>query len=266
MIRKEIEAIVAQMTLEEKASLCSGEDFWHTKQVERLGVPQVMVSDGPHGLRKQKDEADATEMNDSITAVCYPAGCASASSFNRALLKEMGEALGESCQAEGVSVILGPAVNIKRSPLCGRNFEYYSEDPYLAGEIATGFIQGVQSKNVGTSIKHYMANSQENRRLTSDSKIDERTMREIYMPAFETAVKESQPWTVMCSYNRINGIYAAEHKYLLTDVLRDEWGFEGIVVSDWGAVNDRVEGVKAGLDLEMPSSCGANDKMIVKLF
>ena len=264
MTRKEIEAIVAQMTLDEKASLCSGEDFWHTKQVERLGVPQVMVSDGPHGLRKQKDEADATEMNDSITAVCYPAGCASASSFNRALLKEMGEAIGESCQAEGVSVILGPAVNIKRSPLCGRNFEYYSEDPYLAGEIATGFIQGVQSKNVGTSIKHYMANSQENRRLTSDSKIDERTMREIYMPAFETAVKESQPWTVMCSYNRINGIYAAEHKYLLTDVLRDEWGFEGIVVSDWGAVNDRVEGVKAGLDLEMPSSCGANDKMIVK--
>lgn len=264
MTRKEIEAIVAQMTLEEKASLCSGEDFWHTKAVERLGVPRIMVSDGPHGLRKQKDEADASEMNDSITAVCYPAGCASASSFDRNLLQKMGEAIGESCQAEGVSVILGPAVNIKRSPLCGRNFEYYSEDPYLAGEIATGFIKGVQSKHVGTSIKHYMANSQENRRLTADSMVDERTMREIYMPAFEAAVKESQPWTVMCSYNRINGIYAAENKYLLTDVLRDEWGFDGIVVSDWGAVNDRVEGVKAGLDLEMPSSCGVNDALIVE--
>lgn len=264
MTRKEIEAIVAQMTLEEKASLCSGEDFWHTKAVERLGVPRIMVSDGPHGLRKQKDEADASEMNDSITAVCYPAGCASASSFDRNLLQKMGEAIGESCQAEGVSVILGPAVNIKRSPLCGRNFEYYSEDPYLAGEMATGFIKGVQSKHVGTSIKHYMANSQENRRLTADSMVDERTMREIYMPAFEAAVKESQPWTVMCSYNRINGIYAAENKYLLTDVLRDEWGFDGIVVSDWGAVNDRVEGVKAGLDLEMPSSCGVNDALIVE--
>lgn len=264
MTRKEIEAIVAQMTLEEKASLCSGEDFWHTKAVERLGVPQVKVSDGPHGLRKQKDEADASEMNDSIIAVCYPAGCASASSFDRALINQMGEAIGEACQAEGVSIILGPAVNIKRSPLCGRNFEYYSEDPYLAGEIATGFIKGVQSKHVGTSIKHYMANSQENRRLTSDSKMDERTMREIYMPAFETAVKESKPWTVMCSYNRINGTYAAENKYLLTDVLRDEWGFDGFVVSDWGAVNDRVAGVKAGLDLEMPSSCGVNDRLIVE--
>ncbi len=264
MTRCEIEKIVAQMTLEEKASLCSGEDFWHTKAVERLGVPRIMVSDGPHGLRKQKDEADVSEMNDSITAVCYPAGCASAASFDRNLLHKMGEAIGESCQAEGVSVILGPAVNIKRSPLCGRNFEYYSEDPYLAGEIATSFIKGVQSQNVGTSIKHYMANSQENRRLTSDSRIDERTMREIYMPAFETAVKESKPWTVMCSYNKINGIYAAEHEYLLTKVLRDEWGFDGFVVSDWGAVNDRVAGVKAGLDLEMPSSCGVNDKLIVE--
>ncbi len=264
MTRCEIEKIVAQMTLEEKASLCSGEDFWHTKAVERLGVPRIMVSDGPHGLRKQKDEADVSEMNDSITAVCYPAGCASAASFDRNLLHKMGEAIGESCQAEGVSVILGPAVNIKRSPLCGRNFEYYSEDPYLAGEIATSFIKGVQSQNVGTSIKHYMANSQENRRLTSDSRIDERTMREIYMPAFETAVKESKPWTVMCSYNKINGIYAAEHDYLLTKVLRDEWGFDGFVVSDWGAVNERVAGVKAGLDLEMPSSCGVNDKLIVE--
>lgn len=264
MTRKEIEAIVAQMTVEEKASLCSGGDFWHTKAIERLGVPAMMVSDGPHGLRKQKDEGDHLGVNDSIVAVCYPAGCASASSFDRDLLNEMGQAIGEACQAEGVGVILGPAVNIKRSPLCGRNFEYYSEDPYVAGEIAASYIKGVQSKKVGTSIKHFMANSQETRRMSSDSRIDERTMREIYMPAFETAVKESKPWTVMCSYNRINGTYAAEHKNLLTDVLRDEWGFDGFVVSDWGAVNDRVAGIKAGLDLEMPPSCGVNDKLIEK--
>jgi len=264
MTRKEIEEIVAQMTVEEKASLCSGGDFWHTKAIERLGVPAMMVSDGPHGLRKQKDEGDHLGVNDSIVAVCYPAGCASASSFDRALLNEMGQAIGESCQAEGVGVILGPAVNIKRSPLCGRNFEYYSEDPYVAGEIAASYIKGVQSKNVGTSIKHFMANSQETRRMSSDSRIDERTMREIYMPAFERAVKEAKPWTVMCSYNRINGTYAAENKTLLTDVLRDEWGFDGFVVSDWGAVNDRVAGVKAGLDLEMPPSCGVNDKLIEK--
>lgn len=264
MTRKEIEEIVAQMTVEEKASLCSGEDFWHTKAVERLGVPAMMVSDGPHGLRKQKDEGDHLGVNDSIVAVCYPAGCASAASFDRELLKKMGEALGESCQAEGVGVILGPAVNIKRSPLCGRNFEYYSEDPYVAGEMASGLIEGVQSKNVGTSIKHFMANNQETRRMSSDSRVDERTMRELYMPAFETAVKKTQPWTVMCSYNRINGTYAAENKMVLTDILRDEWGFEGFVVSDWGAVNDRVAGVKAGLDLEMPASNGVNDKLIEK--
>ncbi len=227
-------------------------------------MPAMMVSDGPHGLRKQKDEGDHLGVNDSIVAVCYPTGCASASSFNRELLMEMGRAIGEACQAEGVGVILGPAVNIKRSPLCGRNFEYYSEDPYVAGEMAASYIKGVQSKNVGTSIKHFMANSQETRRMSSDSRIDERTMREIYMPAFEKAVKESKPWTVMCSYNRINGTYAAENKKLLTDVLRDEWGFDGFVVSDWGAVNDRVAGVKAGLDLEMPPSCGVNDKLIEK--
>ena len=258
MTAEKIREIISQMTLEEKASLCSGGDFWHTKAVERLDVPAMMVSDGPHGLRKQKDEGDHLGVNDSIVAVCYPTGCASASSFNRELLTEMGRAIGEACQAEGVGVILGPAVNIKRSPLCGRNFEYYSEDPYVAGEMAASYIKGVQSKNVGTSIKHFMANSQETRRMSSDSRIDERTMREIYMPAFEKAVKESKPWTVMCSYNRINGTYAAENKKLLTDVLRDEWGFDGFVVSDWGAVNDRVAGVKAGLDLEMPPSCGVN--------
>ncbi len=264
MTRKELEKIVAQMTVEEKASLCSGGDFWHTKKIDRLGVPQMMMSDGPHGLRKQREGGDHLGVNESIQAVCFPTGCASASSFDRALLQEMGDAIGEACQAEGVGVVLGPAVNIKRSPLCGRNFEYYSEDPYAAGEIAASYIKGAQGRKVGTSIKHFMGNSQETRRMTSDSKIDERTMKEIYLPAFETAVKREQPWTVMCSYNRINGTYAAENKELLTDILRDEWGFEGFVVSDWGAVNDRVEGVKAGLELEMPASCGVNDTLIMK--
>ncbi len=264
MTRKELEELCAKMTLEEKAGLCSGSDFWHTKPVERLGIPAMMVSDGPHGLRKQKDEGDHLGVNDSIKAVCFPTGCTIAASFDKDLIREMGEALGTSCQAEGVGVILGPAVNIKRSPLCGRNFEYYSEDPYVAGEMAVSYIAGVQSKNVGTSIKHFMANSQETRRMTSDSRVNERTMREIYLPAFETAVKKSHPWTVMCSYNRVNGIYAAENKWLLTDLLRDEWGFDGFVVSDWGAVNDRVAGVKAGLDLEMPPSSGVNDRLIVE--
>lgn len=260
----DVKKIVAQMTLEEKAGICSGADFWHTKGVERLGVPQMMVSDGPHGLRKQDLEADHLGINESIKAVCFPAGCATAASFDRDLLYTMGQALGNECQAEGVGVILGPAVNIKRSPLCGRNFEYYSEDPYLAGEIAANHINGVQSKNIGTSLKHFLANNQEHRRMTSSSEIDDRTIREIYLAGFEGAVKQAKPWTVMCSYNRINGVYAAENKTYLTDVLRGEWGFDGFVVSDWGAVNDRIADIKAGLDLEMPSSYGLTDKMIVE--
>ena len=258
-----IRSLIAEMTLEEKAGLCSGADFWHTKAVERLGVPASMVSDGPHGLRKQDDGADHLGVNDSIEAVCFPAGCATAASFDKALVNRMGRAIGESCQHEKLSVVLGPAVNIKRSPLCGRNFEYLSEDPYLAGEMAAAYIQGVQSRNVGTSIKHFAANSQEHRRMSSSSDADERTLREIYFPAFETAVKKAQPWTVMCSYNRINGVYASENRWLLTDVLRDEWGFEGYVMSDWGATADRAVGVHAGLDLEMPSSGGINDRKIV---
>ena len=264
MTRKGLKELVAKMTLEEKAAMCSGADFWHTEAVERLGIPAMMVSDGPHGLRKQDQEADNLGVNDSIKAVCFPAGCGTAASFNRELITKMGEALGEECQAEGVGVILGPAVNIKRSPLCGRNFEYYSEDPYVASEIAGALIAGVQSKNVGTSIKHFLANNQEHRRLSSSSEIDERTLREIYLAAFEGAVKKQKPWTVMCSYNRINGTYAAENKEMLTDVLRKEWGFDGFVVSDWGAVNDRVPDLEAGLDLEMPSSGGVNDRLIVE--
>ncbi len=260
---EEIRKLVAQMTLEEKAGLLSGEDFWHTKAVERLGVPQTMVSDGPHGLRKQDLEGDHLGINDSIKAVCFPAASATAASFDPDMLEKMGEALGESCQHEKLSVLLGPAVNIKRSPLCGRNFEYFSEDPYLTGKMATALIKGIQSKNVGTSIKHFALNSQEHRRMSSSSDCDERTIREIYFPAFEMAVKEAQPWTVMCSYNRINGVYASENPWLLTDVLRKEWGFEGYVMSDWGAVSNRVEGVKAGLDLEMPASGGVNDRKVV---
>ena len=259
----DIKALVSQMTLEEKASLCSGLDFWHTKPVERLGVPSVMVSDGPHGLRKQDEKADHLGVNDSIKAVCMPAACATASSFDRDLMGRMGQAIGDSCQHEKLGVVLGPAVNIKRSPLCGRNFEYFSEDPYLAGEMSAAYINGVQSKNVGTSIKHFAANSQEHRRMSSSSNADERTLREIYFPAFEISVRKAQPWTVMCSYNRVNGVYASENPWLLTDVLRGEWGFKGYVMSDWGAVSDRVAGVAAGLDLEMPSSGGINDRKIV---
>ena len=264
MTLEKIRELVAQMTLEEKAAMCSGADFWHTEAVERLGIPASMVSDGPHGLRKQDEKGDHLGTNESIKAVCFPAGCGTAASFNRELLTQMGEVLGNECQAEGISVILGPAVNIKRSPLCGRNFEYYSEDPLVATEIAGALIKGIQSKNVGTSIKHFLANNQETRRLSSDSRVDERTLNEIYLAAFEGAVKKQKPWTVMCSYNRINGTYAAENHEYLTKTLRDKWGFDGYVMSDWGAVNNRVEDLKAGLDLEMPTSLGANDKLIVE--
>lgn len=264
MKMEQIKELVGKMTLEEKAGLCSGGDFWHTKTVERLGIPAVMVSDGPHGLRKQDQAADHLGVNDSIKAVCFPTGCGVATSFNRELIGKMGQTLGNECQAENVSVILGPAVNIKRSPLCGRNFEYYSEDPYLASEIATAHINGVQSKHVGTSIKHFMANNQETRRMSVDAIIDERALHEIYLGAFEGAVRQAKPWTVMSSYNKVNGSYVGENKELLTDILRDEWGFDGFVVSDWGAVSDRIKALQAGLDLEMPASGGMRDAQIVK--
>ena len=263
-MERNLKELISQMTLEEKAGMCSGLDFWHLKGVERLGIPSTMVSDGPHGLRKQDDKADHLGINESIKAVCFPPAVLSACSFDRDLLETLGETVGDEAQATDLSVVLGPAVNIKRSPLCGRNFEYYSEDPYLAGESAAAFIKGVQSRHVGTSIKHFAANNQEYNRMSASSEVDERTMREIYLPAFETAVKKSQPYTVMCSYNKINGTYASENPWLLTKVLRDEWGFKGYVMSDWGAVNDRVEGLKAGLELEMPSSNGINDAEIVK--
>ena len=262
-MKRNIKELISQMTLEEKAGMCSGLDFWHLKGVERLGIPSVMVSDGPHGLRKQDEQADHLGINDSIKAVCFPPAVLSACSFDRDLMHEFGDAIGKEAQANDLSVVLGPAVNIKRSPLCGRNFEYYSEDPYLAGETATAFINGVQEHHVGTSIKHFAANNQEFNRMSCSSDADERTLREIYFPAFETAVKKAQPYTVMCSYNRINGTFASENPWLLTEVLRDEWGFKGYVMSDWGAVNERVPGLKAGLELEMPSSGGVYDKEII---
>ena len=257
-----VEELVRSLTLEEKAGLCSGEDFWHTKAVERLGIPAMMVSDGPHGLRTQKPGSNSP--NDSIEAVCYPAGCAAAASFDPTLTRRMGAALGREARAVGVGVVLGPAINIKRSPLCGRNFEYYSEDPFLAGELAAGFIQGVQSEGVGACPKHFAANSQETRRMTADSRMDERTLHEMYLPAFEAAVRDGQPWTLMCSYNRVNGTYASENRLLLNDILREQWGFTGFTMSDWGAVNDRVRGVAAGLDLEMSCSGGVNHAKLVE--
>lgn len=264
MNKEKITGLVSQMTLEEKAGLCSGRDFWHTKAVERLGIPEVMVADGPHGLRKQEEKGDHLGMGDSIPAVCFPAGCLSASSFDRELLRELGETLGNECQAENISVLLGPAMNIKRSPLCGRNFEYYSEDPYVSTELAEAYIEGVQSKNVGTSPKHFLANNQEHRRMSASSNVDERTLREIYLASFEGAVKKAKPWTIMGSYNQVNGVFATENEEYLTKILREEWGFDGYAVSDWGAVNDRVPALKAGLELEMPGSNGVNDKKIVE--
>lgn len=263
-MRTDIGSLVKAMTLEEKAAMCSGYDFWHTAAVERLGIPQSMVSDGPHGLRKQGGKADHLGLNEAVKAICFPAGSATAASFNPELVEEMGRTLGNECQAEDVSVLLGPAMNIKRSPLCGRNFEYYSEDPLVAGRMAGALVKGIQSEGVGACIKHFLANNQEEYRMTASSEVSERTLREIYMTAFELAVKEAKPWTVMCSYNKINGVYAAENHKYLTEVLRDEWGFDGYVMSDWGAVNDRVPDLAAGLDLEMPASGGQTTKDIIE--
>jgi len=254
---------VSELTLEEKASLCLGSDFWHTAAVERLGIPAIMVSDGPHGLRAQLGEADHVGLMGSAPATCFPTASALGSSWNPELFGTVGEALALEANKLGVSVVLGPGINMKRSPLCGRNFEYVSEDPWLAGELATAMVQGTQHHGVGTSLKHYAANNQEDDRLRVSAEVDERTLREIYLPAFERVVKSAQPWTIMCAYNKINGSYASEHHWLLTEVLREEWGFEGLVVSDWGAAHDRVAALRAGLDLEMPPDLGVSDAAVV---
>lgn len=258
--------LIKQMTLEEKASFCSGLDYWHTAGLERLGIPVVMWTDGPHGIRKRSEKKDKEQTMSlkGVPAVCFPTAATTACSWDPDLIYEMGVLLGEECLKEQVTVILGPGTNIKRSPLCGRNFEYFSEDPYLAGEISAAFVNGVQSKGVGTSLKHFAGNNQETRRMTVDSIVDERTFREIYLTSFEKTVKQAQPWTIMCAYNRLNGTYCAENKWLLTDILRGEWGYKGMVVTDWGAENDRVEGLLAGQELEMPTSNGVGNKQIVE--
>ena len=253
---------IEQLTLEEKASLVLGGDFWHTAAIERVGIGPITVADGPHGLRLQPEEADHAGIGGSVPATCFPTASALASSWDRLLVAEVGSAIAQEARVQGVSVVLGPGINIKRSPLCGRNFEYLSEDPFLAGELATAMVTAIQDQGVGTSLKHYAANNQEDDRLRVSAEVDERTLREIYLPAFEKTVKAAQPWTLMCAYNKVNGTYASEHHWLLTEVLREEWGFAGLVMSDWGAVHDRVAALAAGLDLEMPPAIGRSDAAV----
>lgn len=260
----DIEKILQKMTLEEKAQMCSGRDFWHSQDVERLGIPSVMMCDGPNGLRKQKGQGDHLGINESIETVCYPTSSAIAASFDRDLLRKLGESLGEECQSEQVSMLLGPGVNMKRSPLCGRNFEYFSEDPYLAGELASAYVKGLQSKGVAACVKHFTANNQETRRMSGSSDMSERTLHEVYLPAFEKVVKEGKVKSVMCAYNAVNGTFCSENKELLTDILREKWKFDGFVVTDWGATKDRVKGLKAGVDLEMPGGTKESTEEIIK--
>ncbi|WP_298005928.1 MULTISPECIES: glycoside hydrolase family 3 C-terminal domain-containing protein [Anaerolinea] len=258
----DIEAILSQMTLEEKAAFCTGATPWSTLAIERLGVPSIVMTDGPHGVRRASDPNTLSAK--SLPATCFPTASCTASTWNPALLQRMGEAMAEEAIALNVDILLGPGVNMKRSPLGGRNFEYFSEDPYLAGEMAVALINGIQSKGVGTSIKHYAANNQEFERFTISAEVDERTLREIYLPAFEAAVKRARPWTVMCAYNKVNGTFASEHRHLLTEILKEEWGFEGVVVSDWGAVRDRVKSLAGGLDLQMPGPKPAHVRALVE--
>jgi len=259
---EDIEKIITQMTLEEKAALCTGATAWTSTPVDRLGIPELIVSDGPHGVRKVPDVNSMAIA--SLPSTCFPTASCLASTWNRDLIYEMGEALAEECIAMNVDVLLGPGVNMKRSPLGGRNFEYFSEDPYLAGEMAASMINGVQSKGVGTALKHFAANNQEFQRFSINAVIDERTLREIYLAGFEKAVKQAKPWTVMCSYNKVNGTFASQNSYLLTDILKKEWGFEGFIMSDWGAVRDRIAALKAGLDWEMPGPQERRVKAVVE--
>jgi beta-glucosidase len=251
--------LVEQLTLEEKAALCRGITSWETLPIERLDVPSITMSDGPHGVRRSPDMASP-----SLPATCFPTASALAATWDVSLLYAMGQALGDECIALGVDVLLGPGNNMKRTPLCGRNFEYLSEDPFLGGELAASLINGIQSKGVGTSLKHFAVNNQETQRMTISAEVDERTLHEIYLAGFERAIRKSNPWTVMCAYNRVNGVHASEHQELLTDILRDEWGYEGIVISDWGAVHDPVSALKAGLDLEMPGPQDHRAQLIIE--
>lgn len=256
--------IISKMTLEEKCYFLSGKDFWTTRTVEHAGVPSITLSDGPHGIRKQEGSGDQLGLNGSVPATCFPTAATMANSWDPELGEELGRCLGEEAAVQNVSVLLGPGMNMKRSPLCGRNFEYFSEDPYLAGKIAAGYIRGIQSKGVSACPKHFAANNTELRRQASDSVVDERTFREIYLTAFEIAVKEAKPKSIMSAYNMINGVYANENAHLLQEILRDEWGFDGFVVSDWGSCNDYTDGVRAGANLEMPTTAGDSGNQLVK--
>lgn len=260
----DIKKIVQNMTLEEKCYLLSGKDFWQTRSVERLNIPSISLSDGPHGVRRQEGAADQLGLNASIPATCYPTAATMANSWDEALAREMAQSLGEEAVSQEVNVLLGPGLNIKRSPLCGRNFEYFSEDPYLAGKMAAAYVLGIQKAGASACPKHFAANSQELRRMASDSVVDERTLREIYLTGFEIAVREANPKSIMSSYNRINGEYANENKHLLRDILVDEWGFDGFVVSDWGGSNDHVKGVENGSHLEMPTTGGDSDEELIR--
>ena len=260
----DIEKILQQMTLEDKIALCSGENFWETKKCEQYGIPSLFMCDGPHGLRKQEDVADMLGVNESRKATCFPAEVTTAGSWDPELLTAIGAAIGQEAREQGVGLVLGPGANLKRNPLCGRNFEYFSEDPYLAGKLAAGFIRGAEAQGIGTSLKHFAVNSQEKSRFTSDSVLDERTLRELYLPAFEIAVKEGKPATVMCAYPKLNGVHCSDSKKLLTDILRTEWGFGGMVVTDWGAMNDRIQGFRAGCDLNMPGGSDYMEKEVLQ--
>lgn len=261
---KTAEEILQTLTLEEKASLCQGASFWFTKEITEKGVPAIMMTDGPHGLRKQTGETDHLGINKSVPATCFPSSAAVCNSWDETLMRQIGAALGQECKQEQVAVLLGPGANLKRSPLCGRNFEYFSEDPYLSSNMAKSHIQGVQSQGVGTSLKHFALNNQETRRMTVDVRVDERTLRETYLASFETAVKEGKPWTIMGAYNKVNGTYCCENSHLLRDILRGEWGYEGVVVSDWGAANDDALGIAAGFDLRMPYAGEVKTQAIVQ--
>ena len=263
-MNQQVKSWFQELTLEEKISLCSGQDFWHSQGIERLKIPAIMMCDGPHGLRKQENEADHMGINQSIETVCYPTASALAASFDVDIMKKLGEALGKECQAEQVGMLLGPGLNMKRSPLCGRNFEYFSEDPYLAGKVAASYVKALQSEGVAACVKHFAVNNQESHRMSGSSNLDERTLYEIYFPAFETAVKEGGTESVMCAYNGINGSYCSENKELLTEILRNQWGFKGMVVTDWGAAKDAVRGVEAGLNLVMPGGYGAHESLLKK--
>ncbi len=252
------------MTLEEKASLCVGEDYWNSKEIKKYNIPKITMSDGPNGLRVQKDKQDNLGINESEKATCFPTLATLGNSWNRKIAYLLGKALAEEAKKEKINIVLGPAINIKRSPLCGRNFEYISEDPFLTGILGSEYVKGMQSQNVGACVKHFAVNNQENRRRTIDAIIDERTLREIYLKAFQMIIKKSKPWAVMSAYNKVNGEYCTENKHLLKEILRKEWKYNGIVISDWGAENNRVEGIKATNDLEMPGGRGNGKEEIIK--